>query len=316
MALQRVLSTVALLGLLVATAAAFAITERLKLVKSPIYGTQVSKRLSPVCSCARSKATISVILRHGDDVTVSIVDARRDPVRILAVRRSLPRGRAVWRWDGTSDRGGRAPDGVYHVQIHLLKAHRTILLPNRIALDTQPPSVVHVATSRAAFSPDGDGRADVLRIRYEFDSPAHAVFYLNGRKVLGPTRSHQPKGAVNWRARVDGATLPQGTYVLWLGGVDLAGNTTPVAQRRPIFVRIRYIEPTRQRIVTRAGAIAGVGVVTDAKEYGWKLAGRSGVHSGPVFRFRAPSRPGRYTLTLSERGHSATTTVVVGKAGR
>ncbi|HKI90668.1 MAG TPA: hypothetical protein VJ986_00085 [Gaiellaceae bacterium] len=314
--MQRVLSSVALLGLLIATAAAFAITERLKLVKSPIYGTQVSKRLSPVCSCARSKASISVILRHGDDVTVSIVDSRRDPVRILAVGRSLPPGRVVWRWDGTSDRGGREPDGVYRVQIHLARAHRTILLPNRIVLDTRPPLVVHAATSRAAFSPDGDGRADVERIHYEFDSPAHAVLYLNGRKVLGPTWTHKPKGAVNWRGRVDGATLPQGTYVLWLGGVDLAGNATPVAQRRPVIVRIRYIEPTRQRVVTRAGAIAGIGVVTDAATYRWALAGRSGVHSGPLFRFRAPSRPGRYTLTLSERGHSATATIVVGRAHR
>jgi len=307
---------VALLGLLIATAAAFAITERLKLVKSPIYGTQVSKRLSPVCGCRHSKATISVILRHGDDVTVTIVDARRDPVRILAVGRPLPRGRAVWRWDGTNDRGGRAPDGSYRVQIHLVKAHRTILLPNRIALDTQPPLVLHAATARAAFSPDGDGRSDVERITYEFDSPAHAVLYLNGKKVLGPTRTHQPKGAVTWRGRVDGATLPQGTYVLWLGGVDLAGNVTPVAERRPVIVRIRYIEPTRQRVVVRAGAIAGIGVVTDATSYRWALAGRSGVHSGPLFRFRAPSRPGRYTLTLSEHGHSATATVVVGKARR
>ena len=316
MALQRVLSTVALLGLLIATAAAFAITERLKLVKSPIYGTQVAKRFSPVCGCARSTARISVVLRHGDSVTVSIVDARRDPVRILAVGRSLPRGRVVWHWDGTNDRGGRAPDGVYRVQIHLVRAHRTILLPNRIALDTHPPQVVHAATARASFSPDGDGRSDVLRISYEFDSPAHAVFYLNGKKVLGPTRSHQQKGAVTWRGRADGATLPQGTYVLWLGGVDLAGNATPVAERRPVFVRIRYIEPTRQRVVARAGAIAALGVVTDAKTYRWALAGRSGVHSGPVFRFRAPSRPGTYTLTLSERGHSATTTVVVGRARR
>jgi len=41
--LQRVLTTVTLLGLLVATAAAFAITEHLKLIKSPVYGTLVSK---------------------------------------------------------------------------------------------------------------------------------------------------------------------------------------------------------------------------------------------------------------------------------
>ena len=68
MALQRVLSTAALVGLLIATAAAFAITERLKLVKSPIFGTHVSKRISPTCGCARGKAGIRVTLRHGASV--------------------------------------------------------------------------------------------------------------------------------------------------------------------------------------------------------------------------------------------------------
>ena len=37
--MQRLLTTVTLVGLLVATAAAFAITERLKLTKSAVYGT-------------------------------------------------------------------------------------------------------------------------------------------------------------------------------------------------------------------------------------------------------------------------------------
>ena len=45
--MQRVLTTATLVGLLVATAAAFAITERLKLVKSPIYGTEITSVFSP-----------------------------------------------------------------------------------------------------------------------------------------------------------------------------------------------------------------------------------------------------------------------------
>src|SRR3979411_847343 len=38
---QRLLPPAVLIGLLVATAAAFAITERLKLEQSPVYGTQI-----------------------------------------------------------------------------------------------------------------------------------------------------------------------------------------------------------------------------------------------------------------------------------
>jgi len=48
--LQRVLTTVTLLGLLVATAAAFAITEHLKLVKSDVAGVEIPlKVFSPIC---------------------------------------------------------------------------------------------------------------------------------------------------------------------------------------------------------------------------------------------------------------------------
>jgi hypothetical protein len=311
--LQRVLSTTALLGLLIATAAAFAITEHLKLVKSPIYGTAVSKRLSPVCDCATRSARISVKLRHGDSVTVSILDASRQPVRILVVGKSVPRGTAVFHWGGAADAGGLAPDGVYHVQFHLAKAHRTILLPNPIVLDTHPPQVESVKTGLAAFSPDGDGRGDVERIHYRFDSPAHAVVYLYGQRVLGPTWAHGVRGTVAWHGRAGGERLPAGTYVLWLGGVDLAGNETPAADRRPVIVQIRYIRLTRKQIVARARSIAAIGVVTDARAYTWRLAGRTGTATGDVFRFRVPSKPGRYTLRVAEHGHHASAVVVVRK---
>ena len=74
--MQRALSTIVLLGLLLASAAAFAITEHLKLIKSPIYGPLVTvggkpaKVFSPVCNCATGTAKISFKLRHRDSVTV------------------------------------------------------------------------------------------------------------------------------------------------------------------------------------------------------------------------------------------------------
>jgi hypothetical protein len=78
--LQRVLTTVTLLGLLVATAAAFAITEHLKLIKSPVYGTLVSKVFSPTCHCSTDTAAVRFRLRRPDRVTVTIVDSRQHQV--------------------------------------------------------------------------------------------------------------------------------------------------------------------------------------------------------------------------------------------
>jgi hypothetical protein len=104
------------LALLGATAAAFAVTERLKLERSPITGTQVDRVFSPVCECARDVAVISLILRRRETVTLdmlnnngcsilSIVRKMREP----AGRVSVPDGRDVT----------CRPRGVYRPRVQL-----------------------------------------------------------------------------------------------------------------------------------------------------------------------------------------------------
>ena len=313
--MQRVLSTTALLGLLIATAAAFAITEHLKLVKSPVYGTIVSKTISPTCGCARVRATISVRLRKGDDVTLTIRDRSGQVVDTLANSEYVPRGRHTWVWNGKNKFGELPPDGIYKPEIHLAAEHRTILLPNPISLDTKPPRVVGIKVSRAFLSPDGDKRGDVVVIHYTFDSPAHAVVYLGSDRVLY-SRSHKPQGNVVWRGRdAAGAPLPAGTYVLWVGGVDVAGNVTPALDRQPVILQVRYIQlPAGPIVVHKAGSLFTVAVGTDAKRYWWKLGARHGVASVPVLKLRAPKRPGTYRLAVGERTYTARAQVVVGTA--
>lgn len=309
--MQRVLSTATLLGLLVATAAAFAITEHLKLVQSPIYGTFVSKTLSPTCSCARSKAVISVKLRRGDRVTMTIVDPHRRVVRTLASDVRLARGRARFVWDGSTDAGGRAPDGAYQPEIHLAQQHRTILMPNRIDLDTRPPQVVEVRASRSVLSPDGDRVGDSIRIAYKLDEPAHVRIYL-GSQLLVRSRGHKPADTVTWFGIVSGKPLKPGSYTLTVGASDLAGNVTPAADRKTLVVTVRYIRLLRGRIRVAPGARFSVGVDTDARRYGWTLGARHGSAHGKVLRLRAPAAPGTYGLVVSERKHTARATVVVG----
>jgi FlgD Ig-like domain len=316
--LQRLLSTTALLGLLIATAAAFAITERLKLVKSPIYGTAVSKVLSPVCSCARSKANISVKLRRADFVTLTILGPGRRSVRTVVGGDYVPRGRMVFHWDGNTDAGTRAPDGVYQAQIHLADQHRTILLPNRIQLDTRPPRIISVRPNRKTFSPDGDKHADSVRLRYRFDTPAHVRVYL-GSQLIIRGRSKKPQGGVTWLGKQDGKPLPAGLYTLSVGGSDPAGNVTPQKRRLQVVVRIRYIRLAHDRIVVqKPGVRFGIGVDTDAPAYWWKLGARHGVAREPLLLLRAPAKPGRYTLTVGERTHRYRAVVVVHarKAGK
>jgi hypothetical protein len=309
--LQRALTTATLVGLLVATAAAFAITERLKLVKSPITGTHISSVFSPTCGCARGKANISVKFRHRDVVTVSVLDSKLRPLRTLVVDQPVPRGRSVFRWEGLTDFGDRAPEGTYRVQIHLQGQHRTILLPNLIRLDTTPPLLTDARPNRTQFSPDGDHRADSVSIHYVLTEPAHALVYLDGRRIIR-SRSHQARGAVVWSGLLDGHVLPPGVVTLTIGAVDDAGNVTPVAQRATVRVEIRYITLANHRItgVTVGGKIA-IGVSTDAPRYAWRLGARTGFASGPYLQLTAPQRKGLYRLTVTERGHSDHAAVIV-----
>ena len=276
--MQRLLTSATLVALLVATAAAFAITERLKLTKSPIYRTLVSSTFSPTCGCARRAATVRIFLRRADRLDVEIDDAHGHEVALLAVGAPYRRGEAKFRWTGLSDEGGRAPDGVYRVRIHLVRQHQTLVLPNRIRLDTTAPKVVEVTQNREAFSPDGDKQADFVRFTYVLTKPARVLLYLGGRRM---------------------------------GALDVAGNVTPPDDRVRVHVKLRYIVLASRHIVARAGKPFEIGVSTDALRYHWQLGKRKGRNGGGVLRLRAPDKPGRYLLTVSERGHVDRAHVVV-----
>jgi len=308
--LQRVLSTVVLVGLLVGTAAAFAITEHLKLIKSPIYFPRVTKKLSPVCDCPADKAKIKFKLRHPDSVTVKIVDSDGHVVDTIATDAS--RGKNVFvtfRWDGHTTTG-IAPDGsVYYPQVELANERRTILMPNKITIDSVAPKVLSATDHRGILITRG---SHGIAIHYVFSEPAHASVYLGPRRVIFGRRS-RPSYHVKWNGKAGGKSLPAGRYVLEVAAVDLAGNETPPAQRKRVVVRIRDIVLSDSSIHVAPRARFTVTVRTGAPQYTWRFADAHGSSKKKVLHLRAPKRRGRYRLVVSEHGHSTTATVIVGK---
>ncbi len=296
-----------LLGLLVASAAAFAITEHLKLIKSPVYAPMVTRYISPVCGCLTERATVSLKFRRRTVVTVTIVDARQHTIATLTSQQSVPRGQRTWTWDGRTDGGARVPDGTYRPEVAL--PHRTYLLSvDRVTVDTTVPKVLSASVHRTLIIGGKKG----VPIHYVFSQAANALVYLGRQQVvLGhPTRTHDK---VRWSGRRAGRILGVGRYVLTVAARDAAGNETPPGDRKRVVVLLRYIEVAQTRIHVGAGKHFSVGIRTAASKYSWRFAGKRGTGHGKVLRLRAPSRHGRFRLVVTEQGHSASAIVSVGR---
>jgi hypothetical protein len=300
--LRRFLPAVLVVGLLGGSAAAFAVTERLKLVRSPITHTRVDKVVSPASG---RRAEISFRLRKGDRLSLAIVTPKDRVVRALIPSTNARTGHHSYRWNGRGDDGKFVPDGTYKPRVHLANAHRTILLPNPIVVDTKAPHIALVRRNLTIVSPDGDARHDYLKVFFRTTEPARAVLFANGHKVV-KVKSFKAD-SLQWGRRNGMPTKP-GVYLLYLRAIDQAGNLGP--RSRLFTVRIRFIELGRRIIHARAGGKIVVPVSTDARFYTWRIGSRHGrVRSRRLVL--AAGAPGRYQLVVSTRGHNARALVVV-----
>ncbi len=307
---MRALSTIVLLGLLLATAAAFAITEHLKLIKSPIYAPKVVKTFSPVCHCATDKATISFKLRHPDLVTVTIVDSHGNVVDTVVTDANVRKNTAVtFRWDGRTSTGLAQNGSTYQPQVALTHDRRTITMPNRITVDTVAPKVLSASDGSGILIRGGHHGLAVL---YAFSEKAHAALYVRGRRVVFGRRSRL-RDTVKWNGGAGGKTLPPGRYVLEVAAVDIAGNVTPPAERKRFVVLIRAIALSETSIHVTPGEPFSVKVLTGARHYAWRLSGAHGTGRKRLLHLHAPAHRGRYRLVVKASGHSASAVVLVGR---
>lgn len=212
-----------------ATATAFAVTQRLKLEPSPISQTRVSDTFSPVCRCASKAASIEFSLRKADDVRIAI---RTGSGEVTVADGPFARGDVGVRWDGRDASGELVTDGVYYAVVHLRRAGRTIDLPNPIRVDTIRPSIDLTSLRPRVFRPG----SEKLRVTYTVSEQAHALLFVDGRRRVF-TNSTRLRGRLQWYGKVRGHVIRRGRHKLRLVAEDLAGNRsvpTPV-----VVVRVR-----------------------------------------------------------------------------
>ncbi|HEX4746471.1 MAG TPA: FlgD immunoglobulin-like domain containing protein [Gaiellaceae bacterium] len=296
------------LALLGATAAAFAMTERLKLERSPITGTRVDRVFSPVCECARDVAVISFVLRGRETLTLDILDKDRRPIRTIVRNRRERAGRVSYTWDGRDNADRVVPEGVYRPRVQLERNGRTIVLPNPIRVDTTAPTIRLVRVFPRVFSPDSDGRRDRVTATYRIDERARAIMLVDGRQRV-QSKFRRLEGKLVWFGRVNGRTVRPGLYEIRLRSVDRAGNRS--VRTRAVLVRVRFVELSRDRIEVETGKRFSVRVRTDAPSYRWLFAGRRGAGTREVLVLRAPDEAGTFNLYVTAAGRAARAQVTV-----
>ena len=312
--MARTATLLLVLAVLAASGASFAISEGLKVQRAAVTAVHVAKIFSPVCRCPQARAEIGFKLTRTDRVTLGVVDSNGELVRTLVHRRLFNRGAHHFTWNGRDDDGTLVPEGSYRPRIKLERTDRTYLLPNPIKLDVTPPRIHVRAVSPRVISPDGDGRSDVLHVRYRISEHAHALLYVAGRQAAR-TKFQRLQDNVNWYGLLDGRRLAPGTYRLALAAVDLAGNESKLVPAG--IVRIRYVALPSRAFRARPNAVLTIPVSTDAMHVRYLLRrGGSVVASGsskPQLKLRVPKKPGRYVLVVEAGGRRAAAAVTVRK---
>ncbi len=303
--MARILPTVVVLALLGCTAAAFAVTEGLKLERSPIFDTKVGKVVAPD-STANGTVPIAFQLRKPGRITLEIVNGNGDVVRTIARSQRARRGLLQFTWNGRGDDGEVVADGFYRPRVHLASEHRTILLPNPIRMDATPPLIRLVSVRPRVIAPFG--KNSLARIAYQTSERAQALLYVDGAPKTH-VRRFLRAGRFYWGGKA-AQSLSPGPHLIRLRSIDFATNVGPPSRGLTIVARFIELRPASVRVA--AGRRFGFRVL-NARRYAVHFASHAREHSGPLLVLRAPKQPGRYVLRVATAGHVARAVVVVTK---
>lgn len=132
------------------------------------------------------------------------------------------------------------PDGTYRIVLSA-RDERGISATKEIPItvtgaDTTPPELTEVFVNPKTFTPDGDGRDDVVRVSYRLTKESQVKVYVTDaagsfyliqaqQKLRAALQSFEWDGTA-----AGGAVLPDGRYTLHLEAVDLAGNFTDLTE--------------------------------------------------------------------------------------
>jgi hypothetical protein len=327
-------------ALVVATVAAFFVTQHLKVTTPVLTGASAPRPgainpRSAACGGQYRRTRFSFYLLHrADDVDVYVVSPAGEIIRTLASGRHMRRGvrhpDGEFSWDGREDNRSYAPDGSYDIRVVLIHQNRSLLLLRPIVVETHAPRPVVTRVTAGGALPAILPALGGATIAYQGAAGHRAqvlVYRTGGRGRPQPVASfasaHSP--AV-WDGLVGGAPAPAGNYLIGLSVTDRACNTGRVPASLPPVsgtttgagVTVRYHAAAPQLDPAPGGGTATVFVDARRRPYTWALrrvgARRSPVRHGsarsPLLRVPLPRGPGLYELALRSGSARAEVPVV------
>ncbi|MBJ7332299.1 MAG: hypothetical protein JHC95_20550 [Solirubrobacteraceae bacterium] len=330
-----VIGGIAFAVLVVATFAAFFITQRLKREPGVLLSVKATPFFSPNRDGRFDRARVGFMIKEADDVTVTVVDRDDQAIRRLTRNKTLPSyTRLNLVWDGKDDDGVKAPDGVYRVQVGLRRQGRSVMLPRNIELDTTAPQprVLSIGPEktplpRPELLPRRDGKPAVVHLELPGRKPRVLVYRTDvtpAREVLAEQLAPDAT-SWEWDGTVDGRKVAQGTYLVAVETRDQAGNIGTSPRRLPPHppygestggrggISIRYLNAQPPTTPVEAAAQAEFGVLSAGTRYTWQIrrVGQTrrahGSGTRPLVRVRAPGgKSGMYLFELRSATHRAT----------
>ncbi len=320
--------------LVVATFAAFFVVQRVKREPSDLREVRATRLFSPNDDGVKDRARASFALDRPDTVSVRVIDEDLEPVRTLVRNRPLAAGeRLRVRWNGRTDDGRVAPDGVYRYRVNLQDQGRAVLLPRIVTLDTKPPKprVLSIGPSptKPEILPLGDGGE--ARIRFYTPStkePTDVLIYRTspGVELVHETTVPAGEDQTVWSGADEaGRPMRPGTYVVAVRTRDQAGNVgtspsplppraeygTTLGGRGGITIRELGVQPTLEPSI--AGSNVQFGVDARRRPYRWSVrrvgvtrVDKDGRKTKPVVTFKAPDvkRSGLYLFEVRAGGRT------------
>jgi len=338
------LPVVAFATLVVATIAAFFITQHLKSSTPVIAGmTRPAAFSDDGDGCLRHTSINFYVKHRSDSVSVFVMDSEGDEVQTVAsgVEMHKPTARhdkvrRTFYWYGREYNRQPAPDGTYYFRVALAEQGRIVdLTQYPILVDNVPPNLVVTGVSPSQL-PAPDGAPATVHFTGGNGRGGLLIIYRTGLAGLPqvvaarriPFSKSNPNGYTKtWNGMVHGTPAPAGSYVTALKVVSRACVTGTFPAYLPprlgttahAGLTVSYLAAEPPLDPVAAGTAAVVEVYADQHRYHWALR-RAGGKSKPIetgsgsstsLRVRLPRRSaGLYELAIRSAWHRTEVPIV------